>query len=220
VLISWGEQTVDSSVASVLNSSIPLFTLPIAHFMLADERISARKLVGLLIGFSGVLVLISRDLRLEGLTENMVGQLAILLATLLYAFSGVFVRRNLGGVSPLVQTMAPLVVADGAIWIGVLTVESPLRLPALPITWLAIVWLGLLGTCLAYLMFYNLLHSIGATRTSMVTYLIAVVGVIIGIVFLNEPLDWRLALGALLVICGIWVVNHRRRQPSPLPAAD
>ncbi|HEX9595786.1 MAG TPA: DMT family transporter, partial [Anaerolineales bacterium] len=91
VLISWGEQTVDSSVASVLNSSIPLFTLPIAHFMLADERISARKLVGLLIGFSGVLVLISRDLRLEGLTENMVGQLAILLATLLYAFSGVFV---------------------------------------------------------------------------------------------------------------------------------
>jgi drug/metabolite transporter (DMT)-like permease len=206
VLISWGEQYIDSAVAAVLNSTVPLFTMLIAHFTLRDDRITATRLIGLLVGFAGIIILLSRDL-VSGAQANLLGQAAVLLAALFYAGSSVFARKNTQGLTPMVQALVPLVVADALMWLVTPLVEAPLALPSLPLTWLAIAWLGLIGSCLAYLLFYYLLHSVGPTRTTLVTYVFPVVGVVLGVVFLNELLDWQLFVGGAMVVGSIVLVN-------------
>lgn len=210
VLISWGELFIDSAVAAVLNSTVPLFTMLIAHVFLSDDRMTLPRIVGLLIGFGGVIILLSRDLVFQsGLSGGVLGQGAVLLAALFYAGSGVFARRNTQGLSPIVQALVPLLVADSAIWLAVPLTESPLTLPQLPLTWVAILWLGLVGSCFAYLLYYYLLHSVGPTRTTLVTYVFPLVGVALGVIFLNELLDWHLFVGGTMVVGSIAVVNWR-----------
>lgn len=210
VLISWGELFIDSAVAAVLNSTVPLFTMLIAHVFLSDDRITLPRITGLLVGFGGVIVLLSRDLDFQsGLSGGVLGQGAVLLAALFYAGSGVYARRNTQGLSPIVQALVPLVVADSAIWLAVPLTESPFTLPQIPLTWIAILWLGLIGSCIAYLLYYYLLHSVGPTRTTLVTYVFPLVGVGLGVIFLNEVLDWHLFVGGTMVVGSIAVVNWR-----------
>jgi drug/metabolite transporter (DMT)-like permease len=219
VLISWGEKTVDSAVASVINSTVPLFVLLLAHFFLRDEPFSFTRLLGLGVGFVGVVVLAARQTAAAGADPaGWTGYLAILLGALCYAISAVYVRRNLKGVSSHVQAFVPLISADAAVWLGAATVEAPIRLPALPATWVAVTWLGLLGSCAAYLLYFRLIHNIGATRTSVVVYVIALVGVALGVVVLGEKLDWRLAVGTVCVIAAAAIVNRRSSTiPRPSP---
>ena len=211
VLISWGELHIDSAAAAILNSTVPLFTMVIAHLFLSDDRLTLPRLIGLLIGFGGVVVLLSRDLDLaSGLSNSgALGQGAVLLAAMFYASSGVFARRNTRGLSPIVQALVPLVVADSAIWLAAPLAESPFSLPKLPLTWLAVLWLGLVGSCFAYLLYYYLIHSVGPTRTTLVTYVFPLVGVALGVIFLNELLDWHLLVGGSMVVGSIAVVNLR-----------
>jgi len=218
VLISWGEKSIDSAVAAVLNSTVPLFTLVIAHLFLHDEQITARKVVGLLIGFAGVLALMARDLELEGMRAGVLGQAAVLVAALSYASASVFARRTMREISPLVQAFVPMAFADAIVWTAATQVGDPGRLPALPITWVALLWLGLLGSCVAYLLYYGLLHSVGATRAVMVTYIFPVVGVALGVLFLNELADWHLLVGGILVVASIAVVNWRPKAVIAAPA--
>jgi drug/metabolite transporter (DMT)-like permease len=213
-LIAYGEQTVDSAVASVLNSTVPLFTLLIAHFGLQDDRITSGRVLGLAVGFCGVLLLLSRDLDSADWGQSVIGQLAILAGALSYAFGSVFARRNLRTVDPYLQASIPLAWAGIAIWSLAFVLEPGELLPATPLPWLALVWLGLLNSCLAYLVYYHLLHRVGPTRTTLVTYLMALIGVVLGVVFLGEPLDWRLTAGALLVVSGIAIVGRLRRPAA------
>jgi drug/metabolite transporter (DMT)-like permease len=208
VLISWGEQYIDSAVAAILNSTTPLFAMVIAHVYLRDDRLTVHRLVGILVGFSGIVILVSRDL-LSGVQINLYAQLAVLLASILYAGTSVFARKTTQGVSQVPLALIPLIGADLLLWGVTPVVESPLTLPQLPITWLAIVWLGLLGTCVAFLLYYYLLHSVGPTRTTLVTYVFPLVGVILGVVFLDELLDWHLLVGSFLVVGSILIVNTR-----------
>ena len=208
VLISWGEVHIDSALAAVLNSTVPLFTMVIAHLALSDDRLTPSRLAGLLVGFGGIVVLLSRDL-LSGSQNNLLGQGAVLLAAIFYAASSVYARREARGVSPIVHALVPLLVADATIWLVTPIVEAPISIPRLPLTWLALAWLGLVGSCLAYLLFFYLLHSIGPTRTTLVTYIFPLVGVALGVIFLGELLDWHLFVGASLVVGSIAVVNSR-----------
>jgi drug/metabolite transporter (DMT)-like permease len=211
VLISWGEIMIDSSVASILNSTTPLFTLVIAHFFLSDERMTIPRAIGLLLGFAGILLLFSRDVGLQGFQSSLIGQAAVLAAAISYAGSSVFARRSFREVPLLVQAAVPLFTADLFIWGGALALESPLKIPELPITWLALVWLGLLGSCIAYLLYFYLINHEGSTRSTLVTYMFPVIGVALGVFFLEEQLDMRLIIGALMVVAGIGVVNWRPR---------
>lgn len=92
--------------------------------------------------------------------------------------------------------------------------ESPLKIPQLPLTWVAVLWLGVLGSGLALIIFYYLLHEIGPTRAAMVTYIFPLGGVILGVIFLDEQLSWQLAVGALLIISSILVVNWQSKKGS------
>lgn len=207
VLISWGEIHIDSAVAAILNSTVPLFTMVIAHLFLHDDRLTWSRLAGLLIGFVGIVVLLFRDVE-GGLGGSALGQAAVLLAAIFYAGSSVFARRNARGLSPIVHALVPLVAADAAIWLAAPWLEAPFSPPRLPLTWLAIAWLGLVGSCLAYLLYFHLLHSVGPTRTTLVTYVFPLVGVILGVLFLGEQLDWHLLAGGALVVSSIAQVNR------------
>jgi drug/metabolite transporter (DMT)-like permease len=97
------------------------------------------------------------------------------------------------------------------------TIEAPFTLPHQPLTWVAALWLGLMGSCVATLLYYSLLQSIGPTRTTLVTYIFPLVGVILGAIFLHERPDWHLLAGGTLIISGVAVVNFLRPKPHTLP---
>ena len=208
-LISWGQTSIDLGVASILNSTTPLFTLVIAHFFLDDERMNLPRAIGLMVGFIGILLLFSRDVSVEGFRTGFLGQAAVLAAAISYAGSSVMARRCFRGVALLVQASVPLFIADGLIWTSAVALESPLIIPRLPLTWLSLAWLGLLGSCVAYLLYFYLINTVGSTRATLVTYMFPVIGIGLGVLFLGEPLDARLVVGALLVVGGIGVVNFR-----------
>lgn len=215
ILITWAEQYIDSALATVLNATVPLFTIVVAHIFLSDDRMTVKRVVGLLIGFAGVVVLVHQDLiaswKAAGGVKNLVlmGQGAMLLSSAFYGVSNVYARVKLRGVAPIVQAFYTMLLADAVMWIVTPAIERPFTLPAEPLTWVAIVWLGVLGAGVCYVIFYHLLHSIGPTRVAMVTYTIPVVGVTLGVVLLKEKLDWSLVTGTILIVSGIWGVNRR-----------
>ncbi len=222
LLITWAETRVDSGLAAVLNGTMPLFTTVIAHFALHDDKITTGRALGLMVGFVGVVVLVGDDIDLSNfLAGDLIAELALILAVLLYAISVTFQRRYLRGQNPVLQSMLSLGVGGSIVWI-LTPLFQPYQIPSLPLTWTAVLWLGLLGSCLAFIMSYGLLNAWGPTRSSLVTYVFPVVGLLLGALFLNETLTWRLAIGALLVIAGIVFVNARTIKaaltPGPTPA--
>ena len=209
--ISWGEQTIDSAVASILNATVPLFTIVIAHFLLHDDKMTIQKVLGLLIGFAGVMVLLTEDL-LASAQSSVIGQAAVILASLFYAGSAVFARKLTQHIDGIVRGAMPLITSTIFMWIVGPLAEKPFDFPSLPLTWIAILWLGILGSGLAVIMLYYLIHEIGPTRASMVTYLFPVGGVILGVIFLNEHLSWQLVAGTLLIIASLAVVNWKTKN--------
>ena len=210
-LITWGELTIDSAVASILNATVPLFTVVIAHLFLQDDKMTPQRVLGIFVGFLGVIVLLSEDL-LAGAHNSILGQGAVILASIFYAASSVYARRKAQNAPGLVRGAAPLVSATIVMWMLAPVVENPLQVPQLPLTWIAVLWLGILGSGLALILRYYLLHENGPTRTGMVTYVFPLGGVILGVIFLNEYLSWQLAIGALLIISSIIVVNWQKRK--------
>lgn len=212
VLIPWGETRIDSALAAILNATVPLFTIVIAHFWLSDERITLARAGGLLLGFAGVVVLMSRDLNAAGIAHGVWGQVAVLAASVSYALAVTFSRARLRGHPPLLQATMVVLFGDIFTWLAVFAAERPLRFPQLPVTWFALVWLGLLGSCVAYLLYFYLINAWGPTRATLVTYVFPVIGLLLGIVFLNEASDWRLLAGSVLIVAGIAVVNLRQES--------
>ncbi len=208
-LITWGELSIDSAVASILNATVPLFTIVIAHLFLHDDKMTVQRVLGLFVGFIGVVALLSEDLT-AGAHSSTLGQAAVIVASIFYAASSVYARRKTQSAPGLVRGAAPLVSATAIMWMIAPVIESPFKIPQLPLTWIAVLWLGVLGSGLALILWYYLLHEIGPTRTGMVTYIFPLGGVILGVIFLNEHLSWQLAVGALLIISSIIVVNWKR----------
>ena len=210
-LISWGEQSIDSAVASILDATVPLFTILIAHYLLHDDKMTWPKVLGLLIGFAGVIVLMSKDVGAS--LGSVLGQLAVVLASVFYAVSAVFARRTTEDTPGILRSAGPLVSATVVMWLATFFVESPVEIPHMGITWIALLFLGILGSGLAFVMLYYLIHEIGPTRTSMVTYLFPLGGVILGVAFLNEELSWQLLMGAVLIILSLVVANWQPSKP-------
>lgn len=209
-LITWGELSIDSAVASILNATVPLFTVILAHFFLTDDRMTVPKITGLLIGFGGVVLLLSKDVT-SGSHNSIWGQAAVILASLSYAGSYVYARKNTADVPGQIRGVLPLFSACLIVCIGAPLVESPVVIPHLPVTWVGLLWLGVLGTGLAMIMQYYLVHEIGPTRATLVTYVFPLGGVLLGVLFLHEQLFWQLAVGAVLIISSIAVVNWKKK---------
>ena len=209
-LISWGEQAIDSAVAAILDATVPLFTIVIAHFLLHDDKMTWPKVIGLLIGFIGVIILMSKDIGASA--GSVFGQLAVVLASMFYAGSSVYARRSTEEASGIIRGGGPLVSSTAVMWLATFAIERPIRIPHLPITWIALLWLGVLGSGFAFILNYYLIHEIGPTRTTMVTYIFPLGGVILGVIFLGEKLSWQLLAGAALIVASLAVANMRPSQ--------
>ncbi len=210
-LISWGEQSIDSAVAAILDATVPLFTILIAHYLLHDDKMTWPKVLGLLIGFAGVIILMSKDIGAS--FGSLLGQFAVVLASAFYAGSAVFARKTTEDTPGILRSAGPLISATVVMWLATFFVESPVEVPQLGITWIALLFLGILGSGLAFVLAYYLIHEIGPTRTSMVTYLFPLGGVILGVAFLNEQLSWQLLVGAALIVVSLVVANWQPAKP-------
>ncbi len=231
-LITWGEQFIPSALASILNGLVPLFTIVIAALVLTDEPITLNRVAGLLIGFAGAVLLLAHGFDGSAAVSNaavdprlaLVGELAIVLACVSYAASTVYVRRRLSGrplireadgtsraIRPVEIAIPQNVAAAVLITLVALTWEHPdgalLLAPPTMSAWFAVAWLGALGSGLAYLFFFRLIASWGATRTTLVTYVMPIVGILLGVLVLGETIEAREILGTILIIGGIALVN-------------
>jgi drug/metabolite transporter (DMT)-like permease len=210
LLISWGEESIDSAVAAILDATVPLFAIVIAHLALHDDKITLAKALGLLIGFTGVVILMSRDL--GGASSSLLGEGAVVLASVFYAGSSVFARKSTEHAPAIMRSVGPLMSSTAVMWIALPIAERPVNFPHLPLTWIALLWLGILGSGFAFVLLYYLIHAIGPTRTTMVTYLFPLGGVILGVSFLGEPLTWQLIAGGVLIVASLAVSNSRIGQ--------
>lgn len=213
-LIVWGQTHIASGLASVLNATTPLFGVVVAGLLLADERATPLKLVGVVVGFLGVVMMIGVP------TLDMVGhgatlaQIAILVAALSYAFAGVFGRRFKGmGLSPVViaagqVTGSSLVLEPVALYIDGLPTLLGTDAPSLG-TWVAILTLAVFSTALAYVLYFKILASAGATNIMLVTLLVPVSAILLGSFFLHEALEWVHFVGMGLIAMGLAVIDGR-----------
>jgi len=210
LLISWGEKSIDSAVASILDATVPLFTILIAHFLLQDDKMTLPKVLGLLIGFAGVIVLMSKDI--DASSGSLLGQGAVIIASAFYAGSSVYVRKTTVDTPGILRSAGPLVSATAIMWLGAALFENPIKVPQIGITWVALLFLGIFGSGLAFVLAYYLIHEIGPTRTTMVTYLFPLGGVILGTTFLSEALTWQLITGAILIVSSLAVANWEPKK--------
>lgn len=208
-LITWGERYIDSSLAAILQATTPLFTIVIASLALAEEAITLNRLVGLIIGFGGVVVLFSRGLS-GGSTSSMPGEIALVLSSLSYAVGNVFVRVRMRGFHPTVPAFFQVSFALLITSALALILESPIHLPDSPRALFAVVWLGVFGSSLAYLIYFRLVHVLGPTRMSLITYVMPIVGIVMGVLVLNETIDLRTVIGTGIVLAGVGLVSSRR----------
>ncbi len=230
-LITWGEQTVESGLAGVLQSTTAFFGIIVAHFAFKDERLSVQKVVGIALGFVGVLVLASRSWQ-DGtlVTGSLTGQLAIIGASLSYAcftaLSRHLLKQNLSPVVVSGMAMFGATLAQGALIAANTTFGDlpPAIAHDIALTpFVAIIVLGVLNTFVAYLIFYEVVRVLGSGRSTMITYAVPPVSLFFGVLFLNELLDGFIIVGSLLILGGIAVVNLRafawlnaRRKPAPV----
>jgi drug/metabolite transporter (DMT)-like permease len=221
-LITWAERSIDSGLASILNATTPFFTLLLSVLALRAERMTGIRLVGLVVGFVGVIVISGGSLGQPGALGEIGGIVAVIAASAAYGVGNVFFARRIRG------TMHPTATALGQVSIALLIVavigivaDGRIAVPTVPAALLAVTWLGVVGSGIAYLFFFRLLAVWAPTRVSLVTYAMQVVAVGLGVVVLGEALTLGFAVGALLIVGGIAMVNIRslpwRREVVPEP---
>ena len=207
VLITWAERSVDSSMAAILTSPVPLFAIVLSSLFLPDEPIRVNGLIGLIVGFIGVVIVVSPGLTGSG--SSLTGEIALLGAAFSYGAGAVYSRRNVRGLRPMIPAVFQVTFALLITGTLALLTEHPWTATPDAQAIVSILWLGILGSGLAYLAVFRLFAHWGATRTTLVAYLLPVVGIALGYLVLAEPIDGRLIGGTALVIGGIGLVNSR-----------
>ncbi|KLN59167.1 ABC transporter permease [Kiloniella spongiae] len=206
-LIVWGQIYIPSGLASILNATTPLFGVIVAALFLPDEKATALKVVGVIVGFFGVVLMFG----LPDDNQNFLAQLAILGATLTYAFAGVFGRRFKA------MAINPIVTAAGQVTgATVLLVPITYMIEGVPSlqtvsneTWMSLIALALLSTAVAYILYFKILERAGATNLLLVTLLVPVSAILLGALFLNEKLDISHFIGMAFIAIGLSAIDGR-----------
>jgi drug/metabolite transporter (DMT)-like permease len=209
-LIVWGQQHIASGLAAILNATTPLFTVLVAHALTEDEKLTAGRAAGVLLGFAGVVVMLGPELP-GGFGTALAAQLACLGAALSYALAGVFGRRfHRMGIPPLATAAGQVTATSAMLLPAALLLDAPWTLaPPAPGTWAALAGLGVLSTGLAYLLYFRILAVTGATNLLLVTLLIPVSAVLLGVLFLGERFVPGHAAGMALIGLGLGAIDGR-----------
>ncbi|WP_121116292.1 DMT family transporter [Croceibacterium ferulae] len=209
-LLTWSQTQIASGLASILNATTPLWGVVAAHLFTVDEKATPGRLAGVALGFAGVVLMIGGD-ALAGMGGAVLAQGACLLATLCYALSGIYGRQmKVLGVAPISAACGQLACSTLVLLLPVMLVDTPWRLPMpSPAVWGALAGLVLLSTALAFVIYYRLLATAGATNLLLVTFLIPVTAIALGALFLGEVLQPRHAAGLAFLAGGLAAIDGR-----------
>jgi len=209
-LILWGQQFIGVGLAAILNATTPLFAVLIGH-ALGQERMSARRLLGVGVGLGGVVVMVGPDVLARGLGSEALAQLAVLGAAVGYAIAAVYGRRYATlGLTPRVAAAGQLLVTTLVGIPLVAIVDQPWNLPMPGIEhWITMAALALVSTAFGYIIFFRLLSGAGAVSTSLVTMLVPVSALLLGTLFLGEVLTLRQGAGMAVILIGLLIVDGR-----------
>jgi drug/metabolite transporter (DMT)-like permease len=206
-LIVWGQTHIQSSLASILNATTPIFTVVMAHLLTKDENLTFNRGLGVFVGWIGVAVLIGTT-ALKVWNIQIIGQIAILGAALSYACAAIYGRRFKGINSTIVAT--GMLIGTTVVMIPMVFIfESPLTLTPGLTTWGAMVGLSLISTSVAYIVYFRLLASAGATNLLLVTFLIPVSAIFLGVIVLDEQLKWNDIGGMITIFMGLLLIDGR-----------
>lgn len=206
----WAQQSLSPSFSAIVNAATPLFSVLLAPFFLADERLRANRLAGVLVGFVGVAVLIGPAAFGRG-AASMLPELALLAASVAYAFGGIVGRSYARlGLTPLQSAHGQLAASSIMIAPVALIVEQPWRLPMPTNVQIACVLaMGLISTAVGFILFFRILARAGATNALLVTLLVPVTAFIVSAIFLGETLEPRNFAGLAFIAVGLGLIDGR-----------
>ena len=210
ILFFWGQTQIDSGLASVLNATTPLWGVLTAHFLTRDEKATPARIVGVLFGMAGIIVMVGTE-ALGGISGSVLAQIACLTATLCYAVAAIY-GRTLSQ-----STMSPLVVATGQVITAAILmlpiaiiIDRPWTLPAPGWdAWAGAVGLAIPSTAIAYFFYFRLIDRAGASNAMLVAFIMPVIAIILGVVALGETVEPKELAGAALIACGLIAIDGR-----------
>ena len=211
-LLFWGEQHISSGLAALLQATIPAFGLVIAHFYLPTERLTPAKIVGIMLGVFGVAVVFSSQLEVAG-PKALVGCAALVVSSACAAYSNVLVKTY-------GRKLNPAILAGGQMFFGMITLlligipmeGSPLSFQWTPMAIVALLYLAIVGSVVAFLLYYWLVQHMDVTNTMLIALVTPVVAVVLGMLVLKEQLGWRTLGGGAMIMAGIGLIVLRRRR--------
>jgi drug/metabolite transporter (DMT)-like permease len=209
-LVFWGEQRTSSGLAAILQTMITVFGLVIAHYYLPEERITMTKLCGVLMGIAGVVLIFSNQLTHEG-SAALWGSVGIVIGAFAAAYANVLVKRSGGQIDlatlvlgQMICGLIPLLI------IGTTTEGNPFKLRWTPLALVSLLYLALVGTAIAFLLYYWLVRHIKVTNTMLIPLVTPFIAVVLGMLVLDESLTWRIAVGGAVIMAGIGLIVMRR----------
>jgi drug/metabolite transporter (DMT)-like permease len=216
-VVYWGEQYVSSGLTAVLFATYPLFVLLIAHFTIRAERITARKVAGVVLGFAGVGVIFSSDLALEDSRATLAAAV-ILISPVASAVTSVGIKKWGHDLHPYTLTALPMAYGAVALTAIGLAVESPRAIEWSAVSIGALLYLALFGSVIAFVVYYRLLKVVPVSLLALVSYAFPIVAVALGWLVLDEALSGSTLAGAGMVLVGIALATWRRRAAAPRDA--
>ena len=217
VAIAWGEERISSGLASILNSTTTLWTAVLIYWAIPRERPSGIGYLGVVLGFAGVVILVLPDILAHGISGNVLGALAVLVAALSYAVNAIYQRRKMRNVSVFDLSIGQLA--------ATVVFAIPLAAPSLPhvhvalTSMAAVIALGAGATGIAYLLYYYVMNTLGAVRAAGVTLLVPVTAVFWGVGLLHESLSLPIVVGMAVILAGT-VLTNLKRSSNPKPAVQ
>lgn len=211
-LVFWGEQYISSGLAAVLQSTLPAFGLVFAHFHLPAERLSWKRIAGVVLGIVGVGVVFSNQLTIAG-TRALAGCIALILSAMFAAYSNVLVKAY-------GRKLNPAVLSAGQMFFGLLLLlavgipleGNPLHFHWTPKAVIAMLYLAIVGSVIAFLLYYWLVLKIDVTKSMLIALVTPVVAVILGMIVLDEEFGWRTLAGGAMIISGIGLIVVRKAK--------
>lgn len=207
-LITTAERSVPSAIAAIINGAVPLVVILLAALVLNDEPITLGRLIGLLVGYAGVIVIVSPGL-VTSTGSEISGELALVGSTISYGVGAVYARRTMRGLRPMIPAVFQVGFAFVIVSALALVNERPFAVAWNGDALVAVAWLGVFGSGAAYLLNFRLLARVGATRTSILAYFLPVIGIISGAIMFNEHIEPTVLFGTAMVLAGIALVNGK-----------
>jgi drug/metabolite transporter (DMT)-like permease len=214
-LVFWGEQYISSGLAALLQSMLPLFGLIIAHFYLRGERMTLPRIAGVVLGVCGVAVIFSNQLQVSGF-RALWGSAALVLSAFCAAYANVLVKTYGLNLQPSVLAAGQMLFGlVPLLLIGIPLEGNPLNYHWTPLAVLSLFYLAIVGTVIAFLLYYWLIHNMDVTKTMLIALVTPVFAVILGMVVLKEEMHWRTLIGGAMIITGLgFNIVRRARKPE------